>query len=124
MTAWRGFGSDNHSGVHPEVLAAIAEANVGHAHAYGDDPWTVRATAALQMEFGENSQVAFVFNGTGANVVCALGDLPAVGERHLRRERAHRHRRVRARPSTSPTSSSSPCSRRTASSRPSSCSRR
>jgi threonine aldolase len=69
MEAWRGFGSDNHSGVHPEVLAAIAEANVGHAHAYGDDPWTVRATAALQMEFGENSQVAFVFNGTGANVV-------------------------------------------------------
>ena len=69
MGAWRGFGSDNHSGVHPEVLSAIAEANVGHAHAYGDDPWTVRATAALQMEFGEHSQVAFVFNGTGANVV-------------------------------------------------------
>jgi threonine aldolase len=69
MESWRGFGSDNHSGVHPEVLAAIAEANVGHAHAYGDDPWTVRAAAALQMEFGEKSQVAFVFNGTGANVV-------------------------------------------------------
>jgi threonine aldolase len=69
MEAWRGFGSDNHSGVHPEVLEAIAEANVGHAHAYGDDPWTVRAAAALQVEFGENSQVAFVFNGTGANVV-------------------------------------------------------
>ena len=69
MSGWRGFGSDNHAGVHPEVLAAIAEANVGHAHAYGDDPWTVRATAALQMEFGEQSQVAFVWNGTGANVV-------------------------------------------------------
>ena len=69
MESWRGFGSDNHSGVHPEVLTAIAEANVGHAHAYGDDQWTVRAAAALQMEFGEKSQVAFVFNGTGANVV-------------------------------------------------------
>jgi threonine aldolase len=68
MDAWRGFGSDNHAGVHPEVLSAIAEANTGHAHAYGDDPWTVRAIAALQMEFGEKSQVAFVFNGTGANV--------------------------------------------------------
>jgi len=56
MESWRGFGSDNHSGVHPEVLAAIAEANIGHAHAYGDDPWTVRATAALQMEFGEKSR--------------------------------------------------------------------
>ena len=31
----RGFGSDNHSGVHPDVLAAIAEANVQHAMAYG-----------------------------------------------------------------------------------------
>jgi threonine aldolase len=69
MEPWRGFGSDNHSGVHPEVLAAIAEANSGHAHAYGDDTWTVRALAALQLEFGEKSQVAFVFNGTGANVV-------------------------------------------------------
>ena len=69
MEAWRGFGSDNHSGVHPEVLSAIAEANVGHAHAYGDDPWTLRATSVLQTEFGERSQVAFVFNGTGANVV-------------------------------------------------------
>jgi len=69
MAAWRGFGSDNHSGVHPEVLAAIVDANTGHAHAYGDDEWTVRAAACLQVEFGENSQVAFVFNGTGANVV-------------------------------------------------------
>ncbi|NTU71434.1 MAG: aminotransferase class I/II-fold pyridoxal phosphate-dependent enzyme [Coriobacteriia bacterium] len=69
MDVWRGFGSDNHSGVHPEVIAAIAEANTGHAHAYGDDPWTLRATSALQIEFGERSQVAFVFNGTGANVV-------------------------------------------------------
>ena len=70
MDSWRGFGSDNHSGIHPEVLTAIAEANTGHAHAYGDDPWTVRAASALQLEFGEKSQVAFVFNGTGANVTC------------------------------------------------------
>ena len=69
MDTWRGFGSDNHSGAHPEVLAAIAEANVGHAHAYGDDPWTVRAIAQLQLHFGEEAQVAFVFNGTGANCV-------------------------------------------------------
>jgi len=67
--SWRGFGSDNHAGVHPEVLSAIAEANVGHAHAYGDDEWTVRATATLQLLLGEEAQVAFVWNGTGANVV-------------------------------------------------------
>jgi threonine aldolase len=69
MDSWRGFGSDNHSGVHPEVLAAIAEANSGHAHAYGDDPWTVRAIAAVQLLVGGDAQVAFVWNGTGANVV-------------------------------------------------------
>ena len=28
--AIRGFASDNYSGVHPEVLAAIAAANGGH----------------------------------------------------------------------------------------------
>jgi threonine aldolase len=33
----RSFGSDNNSGAHPRMLAAIAEANVDHAIAYGDD---------------------------------------------------------------------------------------
>lgn len=69
MNEWRGFGSDNHSGVHPEVLTAIADANVGHAHAYGDDGWTTRATGIVRSQVGEDAQVAFVWNGTGANVV-------------------------------------------------------
>jgi threonine aldolase len=69
METWRGFGSDNHAGVHPEVLSAIAEANVGHAHAYGDDPWTARAIRAVRAQVGDEAQVALVFNGTGANVV-------------------------------------------------------
>lgn len=66
---WRGFGSDNHASVHPEVLSAIAEANHGHAHAYGDDPWTEAAIEAVRAQVGLDAQVAFVFNGTGANVV-------------------------------------------------------
>ena len=69
MTAWRGFGSDNHAGVHPEVFAAIAAANEGHAHPYGADPWTEAAIAAIRAHVGEDTQVAFVWNGTGANVV-------------------------------------------------------
>lgn len=69
MGSWRGFGSDNQSGVHPEVMSAIAETNVGHAHAYGEDPWTARAVSGLQELLGGEPQVAFVFNGTGANVV-------------------------------------------------------
>ncbi len=66
---WRGFGSDNHSGVHPEVLAAIAQANSGHAHAYGDDPWTREARDVLRRHLGDECDIAFVWNGTGANCV-------------------------------------------------------
>ena len=63
------FGSDNHAGAHPEVLAAVAEASTGHAPGYGDDPWTTRAVELLRAELGEQAQVALAFNGTGANVV-------------------------------------------------------
>jgi len=63
----RGFASDNASGVHPDVMAAIAGANLGHVHAYGDDPWTREATGAIRAAFGEQAEVFFVFNGTGAN---------------------------------------------------------
>ena len=68
-TAWRGFGSDNHAGVHPQVLSAIAAANTGHAHAYGDDPVTARAIEIVRGHLGRDTDVAFTFNGTGANVV-------------------------------------------------------
>lgn len=65
----RSFASDNNAGVHPEVLAAIARANVGHVRAYGDDPWTERALAALRAHFGPETRAHIVFNGTGANVL-------------------------------------------------------
>jgi threonine aldolase len=56
--------------MHPEVLATLAEANVGHAHAYGEDPWTERATSAIRSALeAPDAQIAFVWNGTGANVV-------------------------------------------------------
>ncbi len=62
------FGSDNHSGVHPAVLAALAEANAGHVSAYGDDPWTQRARGLLAARFGTD-EVYLVANGTGANLI-------------------------------------------------------
>jgi threonine aldolase len=65
----KGFGSDNHAGVLPEVLEAIAAANEGHAHSYGDDDWTRRAEARFREHFGEQASAFIVFNGTGANVV-------------------------------------------------------
>jgi threonine aldolase len=70
MVAWRGFGSDNHAGAHPDVIAALAEANVGHAHPYGADPWTARAIEAIRSHVGDDAQVSLVWNGTGANVTC------------------------------------------------------
>ena len=69
MTERRGFASDNHAGVHPEVIEAIAAANEGHAHSYGDDDWTRRAEARFREHFGEQASAFLVFNGTGANVV-------------------------------------------------------
>ncbi len=65
----RGFGSDNHSGASPEVLKAIAEANVDHALAYGDDEYCSRVGELFKQTFGEQASVYLVFNGTGANVL-------------------------------------------------------
>jgi threonine aldolase len=65
----RGFASDNYAGVHPEVLAALAEANGGHQVAYGDDVYTGRLREVFRGHFGERAQAYPVFNGTGANVV-------------------------------------------------------
>lgn len=65
----RGFASDNYAGVHPDLLAAIAEANRDHAVAYGDDPWTARAGEAFRRHFGPAAQAFAVFNGSAANVL-------------------------------------------------------
>ena len=69
MTRRKSFGSDNHAGAHPAVLEAMAAASQGDATAYGDDPWTARASAQLAEAFGAGGGVFFVFNGTAANVV-------------------------------------------------------
>ena len=65
----RGFGSDNHSGVSPEVIEAIAKANSEHALAYGDDEYTKRLEQLFKDIFGPQARVYLVFNGTGANVL-------------------------------------------------------
>ena len=46
MTLVRGFASDNYAGVHPEILAALAEANGGHQISYGEDVYTARLQRA------------------------------------------------------------------------------
>ncbi len=65
----RGFGSDNHSGIHPKILRAIEKVNESHAVAYGDDGYTARVLQTFKMHFGEKAEGFFVFNGTGANIL-------------------------------------------------------
>ena len=63
------FNSDNYAPVLPEVMAALAAANEGHAPAYGADAVTARVEARLREELGEDARAFLVLNGTGANVV-------------------------------------------------------
>ena len=77
--AIRGFASDNYSGIHPEVLAAIAAANDGHQIAYGEDQYTERLQEVFRGHFGDGIQAFPVFNGTGANVVGLQSMLPRWG---------------------------------------------
>lgn len=64
----RGFGSDNHAGIHPRILESLLTANTEHAPAYGTDEWTEAAVGEFKKQFGPDAQVFFVFNGTAANV--------------------------------------------------------
>lgn len=75
----RGFASDNYSGVHPDVLAAIAAANGGHQVAYGEDEYTERLQEVMASHFGEGVQAFPMFNGTGANVTGLQSMLPRWG---------------------------------------------
>ncbi|MFC6235014.1 threonine aldolase family protein, partial [Leucobacter soli] len=75
----RTFASDNYSGAHPEVIKAVISANVGHAPAYGADPWTARFDAVVRERFGRDAVAYPVFNGTGANVLSLQAALPRWG---------------------------------------------
>ena len=63
------FASDNHAGVHPEVMAAISAANRGDAPAYGDDDVTAHTDELFRQVFGPDIAVFYVFGGTAANVL-------------------------------------------------------
>jgi threonine aldolase len=65
----RSFASDNSSGVHPDVVQALIAANHGHALAYGADRWTAEATEVFRDLFSADTEVLFVWGGSGANVL-------------------------------------------------------
>lgn len=66
----KGFGSDNHSGVHPEILKKIISANTDHEPSYGTDSYSQLAITEFKKLFGSSVDVHFVYNGTAANVLC------------------------------------------------------
>jgi threonine aldolase len=63
------FGSDNHSGVAPEIMDAIINANKNFAVAYGEDDLTNSLKPLFKNLLGENAEAFLVLNGTGANIV-------------------------------------------------------
>lgn len=65
----KSFASDNHAGVHPAVLQAMAAANTGDAPAYGDDNWTAAFEGRIKDVFGPQADGFAVLNGAGANMV-------------------------------------------------------
>lgn len=86
----RSFASDNFAGVHPLVMAALAEANVGHAMAYGDDAISLGVYERFGELFGDGTRAFFVFAGTGGNVA-ALSSLAGPGDCVVCTEWSHIH---------------------------------
>jgi len=75
----RDFSSDNITGVAPEILAALARANQGTAHSYGDDEWTHRLTRLAQDVFECDLAIYPVATGTAANALALAATTPSHG---------------------------------------------
>ncbi len=72
--------SDNSAGVAPEILAAVADANVGSALAYGDDDITAQLEGQVRSTFEhETAKVFPVTSGTAANALSLSALCPPWG---------------------------------------------
>jgi threonine aldolase len=71
--------SDNAAGIAPEILSAIARANVGAALAYGHDDWTKRVERAFAELFEREVAVFLVATGTAANALALAHLAPPWG---------------------------------------------
>ncbi len=75
----RNFGSDNVTPAAPEVMAALAAANTGAVHSYGDDPYTARLTEIVSALFERAVAVYPVTTGTAANALALSVLTPPYG---------------------------------------------
>jgi threonine aldolase len=73
------FSSDNIAAAAPEILHAIAAANHGAAHSYGDDPLTRRLTALARDVFETDCAIYPVATGTAANALALATLAPPFG---------------------------------------------
>ena len=80
------FASDNVSGAAPEILAAIAAANIGTALPYGDDPWTKRLEQHMATLFAHDLSVLPVSTGSAANALILASMVPPWGAIYCHRD--------------------------------------
>jgi threonine aldolase len=73
------FRSDNTSGVAPQIMAAIADANTGSATPYGDDDATGGLTALFADVFETDVAVFPLGTGTAANALALSAIAPPYG---------------------------------------------
>ncbi len=72
--------SDNSAGVAPEIIAAVTDANVGSALAYGDDDVTGQLEAQVRTTFEHDTAKVFpVTSGTAANSLALSALCPPWG---------------------------------------------
>lgn len=84
------FASDNNSGAHPAVMAAMAEANTGTEPSYAEDRYSKKAAGLVAGLFGDKAVPFFVLTGTAANILALkamLGSHHAIIHSHI----AHIH---------------------------------
>jgi threonine aldolase len=73
------FCSDNVTGVAPEIMQALAEANHGTAAAYGNDDWTKKIEGRLADIFERRVRAFPVATGTAANSLALATMCPPYG---------------------------------------------
>lgn len=73
------FRSDNETLVAPEIMAALAESNVGTAHAYGDDVITERLARRIREVFETKVMVFPLVSGSAANALAVAQTTPSFG---------------------------------------------
>ncbi|MBN1797516.1 MAG: low specificity L-threonine aldolase [Spirochaetales bacterium] len=68
------FASDNYSGICPQAVQSMIEANRDFSLAYGEDSYTQKVCDLFRKIFETDCEIFFVFNGTAANAL-ALASL-------------------------------------------------